>query len=156
MNNAVTSRKKDAPPTRLSETIPIFGPLFIPPTYVQLMRRNPSGSTLTPETLYVKPVNIVHPFYYDFLQKRCPQCNEVVDVSWDGWTGQGSREVHGTSYEETALGVQLRCGKCKASKSDRNSAISTFCFTTTSPSWWERFEHWEIPRMCSPLFVKSI
>lgn len=92
--------------------------------------------------MYMKPLNVVHQFFYPELAK-CPRCLST-DVTWDGWTGQGSRDVHGINQEETAIGYQLRCKICKESKD--KSASSTHCVATTNPEFWENWEHWQVPR----------
>lgn len=131
---------------KIAAAVPILGPRFIGPTYLQILSRQPA-SQIKPDTLYLKPLNIVHPFYYPHLAK-CPVCLGS-SVNWEGWTGTGAREVHGIMYEELAIGTQLRCKDCekiaKESKADGGAKIS-YCHATTNPSFWQRWEHWEIPR----------
>jgi hypothetical protein len=131
-------RSKTGLPRGLPSDVPFLGPRFLPPSYAVLQKRNWT-STVEPESAYLKPVNVIHPFYYPMLAK-CPEC-QSLDVKWDGWTGTGSREVHGVKREETALGYQLRCNQCQTSP-----ARKTHCFATTNPLFWERKQHWEIPR----------
>jgi hypothetical protein len=134
-------RSKTDLPRSLPSDIPFYGPRFSPPSYAVLQKRQ--TSTIEPESAYIKPVNVIHPFYYPALAK-CPEC-QSLDVKWDGWTGTGSREVHGIKREETALGYQLRCNQCQ-------SSAKAHCFATTNPIFWERKQHWEIPRtQLSPL-----
>ncbi|KAE9405193.1 hypothetical protein BT96DRAFT_1015845 [Gymnopus androsaceus JB14] len=153
LNAQTTSRKKkDAFRLPLPPSIPIYGPRFMPPTHLHSLRRDPSCTTLVPKTLYLKPVNVVHPFYYPQLC-CCPQCGESKKIGWVGWTGQGSRDIHGINYEETALGVQLRCDTCKSRLPTEGKKKGPHCFATTSPVFWEKLEHWEIPRGV-PHFLK--
>ncbi|KAJ3835476.1 hypothetical protein F5878DRAFT_509789, partial [Lentinula raphanica] len=93
------------------DSVPIWGPRFLPPSLNNIMKRDPSGASVTPEQLYLKPVNVVHPFYYPTF-KKCPRCDSE-NIKWEGWTGSGSREIHGIACEETAIGMQLRCSNCK-------------------------------------------
>src|SRR5262245_28386318 len=121
----------------LPSDIPFFGPRFLPPSYMVLQKRQTSN--FGPEPAYLKPVNIVHPFYYPMLA-RCPNC-QSLDVKWEGWTGTGSREVHGLKHEETALGYQLRCNACQ-----QKPDTKIHCFALTSPLFWDKWQHWEVPR----------
>jgi hypothetical protein len=109
--------------------------------------------------MYLRPLNVVHPFYYPSLA-RCPQCCGT-NIVWEGWTGTGARDVHGVKLEEAALGCQLRCKDCKemrqenrdsqmAPESDDDSEAEQgavgYCFATTNVSFWGKQEHWQIPR----------
>jgi hypothetical protein len=96
-----SSARKETTQAYLPKDIPIMGPRFIPLSY-SLLERRQYGTNLGPETTYIKPINIVHPFFYPALAK-CPQCNSE-DTAWEGWTGTGSRDVHGLVCEEMALG----------------------------------------------------
>ena len=98
----------------LGYDVPILGPRFVPPTYLHL-RLRPGPVNMKPDTQYIKPINIVHPLYYPELA-RCPQCQSRDDITWEGWTTTGPRELHGVSHEETALGLQLRCDACKCGR----------------------------------------
>ncbi|OJT04576.1 hypothetical protein TRAPUB_4846 [Trametes pubescens] len=107
---------------------------------------------ITPDCTYLKPLNVVHPFFYPELS-RCPQC-DFDKVQWNGWTPTGHREVHGVSYEETAIGVQLRCGECQERHENAVKEGSylkeagkepKYCWATTNTLYWERKEHWELP-----------
>ncbi|OBZ65554.1 hypothetical protein A0H81_14419 [Grifola frondosa] len=72
----------------LRKEIPLFGPHFLPPTYLQVQKRD-AMPNITPDVAYLKPLHIIHPFYYPELTK-CPQCNSTR-VSWNGWTSTGHR-----------------------------------------------------------------
>ena len=107
--------------------------------YLHLKQRQVTPK-IVPETTYLKPLNIVHPFYYASL-RCCPQCkseNEQL-VHWDGWTMTGHRELHGTNWEECALGYQLWCGNCeKLCEKKGQKAIGglgQWCFMTTTPAF---------------------
>lgn len=124
--------------------MPLLGPRFLPPSWLHLRRREPVPNIL-PSVAYLKPLHIVHPLYYHWL-KTCPQCDSE-SVSWQGWTATGPREVHGIRREETTLGYQLECKDCEARFGGRNAEEEgKYCFATTNAKFWERKEHWEIPR----------
>lgn len=136
------SKKKLVP---LRKEVPILGPRFVPPEYLHLEKRNPTPKII-PGVTYLKPLHVVHPFYYPNL-KQCPQCDETEDVSWQGWAGTGYREVHGLHREETAIGYQLECAKCKDKKKEVNGE-GVYCIASTSIKFWARRAHWEIPSEC--------
>ncbi|KAF9239576.1 hypothetical protein BU15DRAFT_15861, partial [Melanogaster broomeanus] len=102
--------KKGMPPKKLPYDVPLLGPHFMPPTQLHASKR-PGTSTVSPEIQYLKPLNVVHPFYYPELA-QCPQCRSCDKINWEGWTGTGAREIHGLFVEEAALGLQLRCNAC--------------------------------------------
>ncbi len=142
--------KKTVPPT-LPPGIPYYGPRFIPPTYSHLSKRE-NSPRIKPELAYLRPLNVVHPFYYGDL-KKCPQCGSS-DVLWDSWTNTGHRRLHGIRTEESAIGYQLRCKPCEkralaqpgvASGPDNSKPVQ-HCFATTSAIFWDKWEHWELPR----------
>lgn len=138
---------KNTTPRILKAEVPILGPLFIPPTYNHLQQRNTTPE-IEPETAYLKPITIIHPFYFPGLAV-CPQCGGK-DVRWDEWTSTGPRDVHGVRREEMALGVQLRCNEECARRFKGNDAPEkgkgVYCFATTNILFWEKREHWQIPR----------
>ncbi|KAI0299515.1 hypothetical protein BC826DRAFT_1090503 [Russula brevipes] len=109
-----TKRQKDSKthcyglPNALLPTILLFGPRFLPPSYLHIQCRHPAPS-YNPTQAYLKPINIVHPFYYPQLA-QCPVCKSK-DILWEGWTSTGSRRIHGITCEETALGFQRSTGK---------------------------------------------
>jgi hypothetical protein len=134
------NRTMETQSSYLSKDIPLLGPRFVPPSHQQLEKRQYT-ITVSPTTAYIKPINIVHPFYYPTLT-NCPKCKST-NTLWEGWTGTGAREVHGLYLEETALGFQLRCKTCeKRTTEGRNS----FCYATTNPIFWQDCEHWQVPR----------
>jgi hypothetical protein len=94
----------------LPKDILILGPRFVPPSYLHVEKRQKCPA-IEPMTGYLKPLVVVHPFYYPGLAK-CPQCDSM-NVKWDSWTTKGHREVHGIRQEECALGMQLRCKDCE-------------------------------------------
>jgi hypothetical protein len=145
-----TSTHGNAGPTvarpNLKKEIPLLGPCFLPPSYQHAMRRETTPKII-PDTAYLKPLTIIHPFYQLGLS-QCPQCDST-EILWDGWTSTGAREVHGLRREERALGYQLRCKKCKAKYGKGGSnehEKKPFCFATTSKMFWQKWEHWKIPR----------
>lgn len=145
-NSTKPKSNKGAALPGLQKEVPIFGPRFLPPSYIHAQRRNTAPSVL-PAATYLKALNIVHPFYYPRLTK-CPQCDSL-DTSWEGWTTTGPREVHGVRREETALGFQLQCRRCEERFGGRNAPeTGSYCFATTNAKFFERREYWEIARKC--------
>ncbi|THH23181.1 hypothetical protein EUX98_g7992 [Antrodiella citrinella] len=139
----------------LKNNFPLFGPCFLPPTYFDIQRRDHNHKDIVPETMYLKPVHIIHPFYYPDLA-RCPQCHSTNSIGWEGWTGHGHREVHGLHVEETAIGFQLLCKACKANKPashGRRSKEHQSTWATTSVEFWDKRNFWEIPNGI-PYFFK--
>ena len=134
-----------APPS-LGTEVPILGPRFLPPTYLHLRKRN-TTPIIEPQSAYLKPLTIVHPFYFPELAK-CPQC-DTDNIGWNGWTTTGPRNVHGICRDETAYGVQVQCkGECERRFGGGKNAeeAGTYCFATTNVKFWEKREHWGIPR----------
>lgn len=108
----------------LDKKIPILGPRFVPPTQDHAQRRRGEAINVNVEDYYLKPLTVVHPFYFQDIAK-CPKCS-AADVTWDSWTTYGHREVHGVKNEETALGYQLRCKSCEGrSKTEGQKAHHT-------------------------------
>ncbi|KAJ7027842.1 hypothetical protein C8F04DRAFT_1266630 [Mycena alexandri] len=150
------NKKHSTGPPPLPLGIPILGPRFIPPGLHTAKKHDPL--TVDPSMLYIRPLNIVHPFYYDI--STCPQCDST-DVKWDSWTGAGSRDVHGLRCEEKALGFQLRCNPCKVKYGAGGTDVGArnlegeklgFSFATTNSIFWDRVEHWKVPRGI-PIFL---
>src|ERR1700722_7128371 len=132
---------KETAVTHLPKDILIMGPRFVPPSYPQLERRQYAAANLSPAMAYIKPINVVHPFYYPALT-ICPKC-QSKEVLWKGWTSTGSREGHGIKREETAIGYQLQCKECAGESRDEQQG---FCYATTNPAFWQNWEYWQIPR----------
>ena len=107
----VNTRRAGKPDNILTQPIPILGPRFLPPSYLHIHRRNMSP-TIEPAKAYLKPLNVIHPFYYPEISV-CPNCNSK-DIKWDSWNATGHREVQGINREETTIGYQLQCDRCKA------------------------------------------
>ncbi|KAJ7937613.1 hypothetical protein B0H13DRAFT_1588392, partial [Mycena leptocephala] len=143
--------KKSTGPAPLPKGIPIIGPRFVPPGFLDIQKRG--GLNLQPSCLYIRPLNIIHPFYYPSIT-TCPQCASK-NIQWKGWTGAGSREVHGLRVEEKALGYQLRCIPCGekygkdgtdfGAKNAEGEKLGS-SFSTTNAIFWDHWEHWKIPR----------
>ncbi|KAF8054908.1 hypothetical protein FPV67DRAFT_1681291 [Lyophyllum atratum] len=155
--HALTSVHGNAKPgtvaPSLKKNIPLLGPYFVPPSYLDIQKRQPAPY-IEPETSYFVPITIVHPFYFPGQLNSCPVC-ESPDTRWDGWTGAGPRDVHGVRREERALGYQLRCKMCKESKARQEPGSDEkleYCFAATSKVFWQRWEHWKIPRGV-PMFL---
>lgn len=149
----VPVNSKDRFSKTLSQGVPIYGPVFLPPSYLEQTKRQ-SAPEITPDVMYLKPLTIIHPFYFSDLF-HCP--NQPLDtpdghkVSWDGWSSMGPREVHGLEREETALGFQLRCHACPA-RSPTGDKLQ-HCWALTSSQFWQQREHYDIPRVI-PLFFR--
>lgn len=135
------AKKGTASPV-LAKDVPFLGPRFLPPSYLLLQKRNPEAD-IKPSTAYLKPLHVVHPFYYPELAV-CPQCSSD-DISWEGFTTTGPRLVHGMAREETAIGAQLKCKPCMSRFGKDGPEEGMYCFATTNPTFWERKQHWEIP-----------
>jgi hypothetical protein len=144
----IHGNSKSTTKPHLPKEIPIFRPRFVPPTYLHIKQHEPN-TILSPSTAYLKPFNVIHPFYYDNIG-RCPQCSST-DVRWNAWTPTGHREVHGLREEETALGYQMICKHCEQEyshskkKPANNGGDGSFYFATTNPLFWKNWEHWAIP-----------
>ena len=142
---AVHGLAKDKTPRTLKATVPLMGPRFVPPTQF-LQQQRKTTPTIEPEAAYLKPLTIIHPIYFPSLAE-CPQCGSG-DIRWDEWTTTGPRDVHGIRREEMAIGVQLRCnGRCAQRFKGKDAPEQgVYCIATTNVLFWEKREHWEIPR----------
>ncbi|KAF9522231.1 hypothetical protein CPB83DRAFT_772367, partial [Crepidotus variabilis] len=130
-------------PPALSKQVPLLGPTFVPPSYCHVMKRS-TLPKIAPETAYIVPLTVVHPFYFAGTISKCPKCSESKNITWDSWNGTGGREVQGLYRNERAIGYQLRCKTCHGlPKAERSQG---FCFGTTNYVFWENWEHWKIPR----------
>ncbi|KAG1756790.1 uncharacterized protein EDB91DRAFT_1233514 [Suillus paluster] len=140
-------------PSRLAFNVPLLGPQFLPPTYLHV-HKHPGEGVIKPVVQYLKPLNIIHPFYFRHLA-QCPRCSSTDDTVWEGWTSTGARELHGLYCEELALGTQLCCNICKESAKDTSmngthqsqceategDIKQSYCFATTSAAFWKSWEH---------------
>ncbi|KAF9019632.1 hypothetical protein BDZ89DRAFT_1164575 [Hymenopellis radicata] len=134
-------------PPKLPLSVPILGPRFRAPTYLEQYKRN-GNAKVVPDVLDLVPLTILHPFYLvNAGVDNCPQCGST-ETSWrdGGWTGAGPRDVHGARVEERAVGYQLRCRNCKQNGS------AHYCFALTNMTFWQNWEPWKIPRGV-PIFL---
>ncbi|KAF9523225.1 hypothetical protein CPB83DRAFT_775787, partial [Crepidotus variabilis] len=139
-------------PPNLPKQVPLLGPTFVPPSYRHVMKRS-TVPKIVPETAYIVALTVVHPFYHSGTISICPQCGDSKNVNWDSWTGTGGREVQGLYRNERVIGYQLRCKTCQGKpKEERKQG---FCFATTNQIFWEKWEHWKIPRSI-PIFNKRL
>ncbi|KAI0684784.1 hypothetical protein BC835DRAFT_1292167, partial [Cytidiella melzeri] len=129
---------------KLPLTIPLWGPVFSPPTFADTLRQprsllNKTSGRLEvkPNQAYLRPMTVIHPHYFP-RYRRCPQ-NASHRIINDGWQASGSREVHGVSHEETAIGYQVRCLDCKG-KQDKNGKSFTYCFSLTNAEYWDELK----------------
>ena len=151
MTKVPPNSKAGTSPRDLPKEIPLYGPRFVPPTYMYLRKRDYLAE-IKPQTAYLKVLTIIHPFYYPEIF-RCPRCGstERPGVRWDGWNSPGPREVLGTRRSETALGYQIRCNHCSGELDERGN--TTHCFATTNPLFWENWETYLIPSKSSSFRV---
>ena len=68
----VKGNKGGKSPPILGLQIPLMGPRFEPPTYLHMSKRDPTPD-IVPEIAYLKPVTVVHPFYFPEVL-TCPRC----------------------------------------------------------------------------------
>ncbi|KAG1774921.1 hypothetical protein EV702DRAFT_1180543 [Suillus placidus] len=78
---------KRGKPNKLGVNVPLLGPRFMPPSYLHIQKWSGGGAIET-KIQYLKPLNIVHPFYYPQLA-WCPRCRSNEDTTWEGWTSKG-------------------------------------------------------------------
>lgn len=125
------------------KNFPYFGPHFFPPGYRDFEIRN-STPMITPQTMYLKPLTIIHPIYFPDIA-NCPRC-DGLNVAWSNWTSAGYREVYGIRLDEFALGYQLRCTDCKEREENKpKQDRERHCWTTTSMDFWARRKVWDVP-----------
>ncbi|KAJ7248984.1 hypothetical protein C8J57DRAFT_991054, partial [Mycena rebaudengoi] len=130
----------------LRSGIPIYGPRFLPPSLNDTRLRWGKNKT---ETTYLRPINIIHPVYYDNLG-TCPHCGST-DVKWDSWNAMGSREVHGLRWEETEVpitpqDVYTRCRFYNAKE---------WLLCNDKPGILEDWVHWKIPSKSAIIFAHA-
>ncbi|KAF8173269.1 hypothetical protein BJ912DRAFT_1065323 [Pholiota molesta] len=140
------AKAKDVART-IDKAIPLLGPRFIPPSLFHQMRRDPTPA-IDPQQMYIAALTIVHPVFYPTTFTNCPQCASAA-ILWDGWNATGARDVYGVRKNERAIGYQLRCKDCKSNKVPGEK----YCFATTNHVFWDKWEHWKIPRSI-PYFLK--
>ena len=128
----------------LSREVPLYGPRFVPPTYLN-QQKHSSTPEIRPEVTYLKPITIVHPFYFPGLS-QCPKCRGS-DMYWDRWMTSRYRDVHGVASDELAIGFQLRCETCEKvgekNKKKRGAGLQ-YCWSTTSAEFWEDYQDFEV------------
>lgn len=122
-------------PTSLSTALPLYGPHFEPPTYLDHTKRSRTAE-IKPDVMYLKALTVIHPLYYPQLAK-CPQCNST-EVKWHSWVATGYRNVHGVHRDELAIGYQLRCTTCQQTRQTAGDKAIQTCFATTSVEFWEK------------------
>lgn len=142
------SKKKTATVPTLATQIPLLGPRFTPPTYLQTMRRKGPRASISPGVSYLKPLNIVHPFYYPSLA-RCAKCGTTKSgtggVSLKAWAGTAPRSAYGVAEDEFAYGVQYECENCGKESRASGGKKEGYCCSTTNPEFWKGYPPWEIP-----------
>lgn len=122
--------------------LPLHGPHFLPPEFLDASKRQ-AAPEYHPKTLYLKPVMILHPFYFAAQLSSCPRCRSNR-ISWEGWTTSGHCDVYSLRFNETAIGCQLSCKACHEQKMEGEKIVSKFA--STNPVFWDAWEHWKIPR----------
>ncbi|KAI0683176.1 hypothetical protein BC835DRAFT_1311202 [Cytidiella melzeri] len=143
-STAVSTGQPKTGKYKLPLTIPLWGPVFSPPTFADTLRQprfllNKTSGQLEvkPNQAYLRPMTVIHPHYF-LRYRRCPR-NASHRIINDGWQASGSREVHGVSHEETAIGYQVRCLDCKG-KQDKNGKSFTYCFSLTNAEYWDELK----------------
>ncbi|TFY76752.1 hypothetical protein EWM64_g7260 [Hericium alpestre] len=138
----------DKKPPSLKLRVPILGPCFVPPGYLQLEKWSGLPKIML-ETAYLQPINVVHPFYSPRLN-RCPRYRGS-NIWWYGWTSTGLRLVYGMRRSEWAIGYQLRCKDCKKEREelfpsvDEEEDVVHYSWVMTNAQFWESWEYWEVP-----------
>ncbi|KAI0681691.1 hypothetical protein BC835DRAFT_1302045, partial [Cytidiella melzeri] len=125
--------------------LPIWGPVFDPPSFSDILRRDSRAllnratgklDEIKPDIAYIQHLTVIHPYYFKSL-RRCPR-NATHNIANDGWQSTGSRDVHGVSQEEAAIGYQIRCHDCKEEETKGKSL--TYCFALTNLEYWEELK----------------
>ncbi|KAI0682549.1 hypothetical protein BC835DRAFT_1311466 [Cytidiella melzeri] len=156
-----TSQTKTGAAFKVPAGLPIWGPVFEPPTFSDILRRDPRAvlnratgklDKIKPDSAYLRRLTVVHPYYFKSL-RRCPR-NASHNIASDGWQSTGSREVHGISQEEAAIGYQIRCHDCK--EEEKNGTSVTYCFALTNAEYWEELkqDYRTLPREIPHFFHK--
>ena len=108
------------------------------------------------EHYYIKPVHIVHPFFYPALTNLgCRKHGTEPNIQWTQWTGKGPRDVHGLMEAEFSIGYQMQCKMCAAGgETDAPDCDSTIkprlhFWAATNRSYWAGLLHWQVPCACS-------
>ncbi|TFY77528.1 hypothetical protein EWM64_g6486 [Hericium alpestre] len=104
------------PASFLPDSLPLYGPHFLPPTYDDLLKRQ-KNAVIAPNTAYLQPITVVHPFYLPNIA-MCPVCDST-EIKWEGWNSKGHRSIHSLHREEHAIGVQLRCKRCQREREQK-------------------------------------
>lgn len=127
----------------INKSVPFTGSRFVPPSFIHYARRD-TMPAIKPEHIYLAELTIIHPVFYPHDLVNCPHCGSQ-EIQWDSWNATGARDVHGLLKNERVLGYQLRCKICK----DKNDPVSKggpgYCFATTNPAFWSKWDHWSIP-----------
>ncbi|EJD40175.1 hypothetical protein AURDEDRAFT_170755 [Auricularia subglabra TFB-10046 SS5] len=130
----------------LSDTIPLLGPRFVPPPPALVSSRRAAGE-LKPDAWYLRPLNIVHEFFFPDL-RTCRVCGAGESrTSFEGWASSVPRRVHGVTMEEFALGQQLKCQQCR----DRGNKPHSYALT--SDAFWKAVSFDDVPATI-PIFTK--
>jgi hypothetical protein len=124
-------------PPSLPNDIPLLGPRFTPPSYFHVQKQDKTAP-ITPQIAYLKPLTVVHPFYFQELSEAgCPYCTSL-EITWDRWTSTGACEVHGVTVEEFAIGQQMCYKPCaqahdKLKHAKAKGILREHCRHTASP-----------------------
>ena len=150
---AVTTSRSKLGTYQLPPSVPLWGPVFYPPTFDDIAKRYPATLRdkqttrlqITPNAAYLRPLTVIHPYYFKSL-RRCPR-DAAHSVVNDGWQSNGSREVHGLYHEESAIGFQIRCNSCKG-QVDEDGRSLTYCFSLVNSEYWSELkcDYRQIPR----------
>ncbi|KAF9470290.1 hypothetical protein BDN70DRAFT_766646, partial [Pholiota conissans] len=130
--NAGASAKET--PQILDKQVPLLGPQFLPPGYQHHVRRDVSP-VITPEQSYIHPITVVHPLFYPTTFVQRPTCLSS-NIRWDSWNAAGACCVYAASFNERAIGYQLRCQSCK----ENGQKGSGYWFAMTNRAFWGKWE----------------
>jgi hypothetical protein len=88
------STEPDAMTPQLSDSIPLLGPCFMPPAYLHASKR-PGAMHTDPGPMYLRPLNIIHPFYYPNLISKMTYFALVALAAFEsGQSNQSSKSCH--------------------------------------------------------------
>ncbi|KAG8916363.1 hypothetical protein FRC01_003197 [Tulasnella sp. 417] len=138
---------------KFSLDLPLYGPRFSPSPPAFLHRNPSSSSQISPNDFYLKPVTIVHDFFWPSLM-TCPTCAKAgraePKLERQGFTPEGPRTVHGIYEDEYVIGARIRCKTC--AKLKHGGRIQ---WSFTAQEFWGDKPYWEIPREIPHFFQRT-
>jgi hypothetical protein len=85
-------------------------------------------------TQYIKPLNVIHPFYYPQLA-TCPRCGSDKENICKESAKMKKGNTKNTPGDDDA-----------GAQASETADLESYCFATTSAAYWRTWEHWRIPR----------